>query len=247
MKFKVCTCWDDGVLEDERLVGIFRKHGAKATFNLNPGLMGETRGTPSWISPGDEGWSCRGYRTAKLSLKDIPEVYAGFELASHCWRHENADSMPASEWIRTALDARHFLEDVAQKPCTGFAWPCGVTTPETVAALREAGFTYGRTTKYAADFLAENPEPMALKSSCHFLDTRAFWSRYAAAKKNGGVFYFWGHAYETMQHERLWKLVEDAVAYISADPEAEWVTVAEAAKLLPAAQRGNRRRTGIVT
>ncbi len=234
MKFKVCTCWDDGVVNDGRLAGIFRKYGAKATFNLNPGLMGETRGASSWIAPGDEGWSFRGYRTAKFALKDIPEIYAGFELASHCWRHENADTLPASEWIRTALDARHFLEDVAQKPCPGFAWPCGVTTPETVAALREAGFAYGRTTRYTDDFLGDNPEPMALKSNAHYLDTRAFWTRYKTAKANGGVFYFWGHSYEMMEYEALWKLVEDAIAYISADPDAEWVTVEEAAKLLPA-------------
>lgn len=233
MKFKVCTCWDDGVVNDERLTGLLRKYGAKATFNLNPGLMGESRGRNGWIAPGDGGWSFRGFRTGKLALRDIPEVYAGFELASHCWRHENADTMPASEWVKTALSARHFLEDLVQRPCRGFAWPCGVFTPETVAALREAGFAYGRTTKNADDFLSQNPEPMALSSNCHYLDTRAFWTRYKKAKENGGVFYFWGHSYEMMEYDALWKVVEDALAYIADDPEAEWVTVEEAVKLLP--------------
>ena len=45
---KVATCWDDGVLNDIRLADIFRKYNAKATFNLNPGLMGEKRIDNRW-------------------------------------------------------------------------------------------------------------------------------------------------------------------------------------------------------
>ena len=41
MKFQVCTCWDDGVLNDERLVSLLRRHAANETFNINPGFMGE--------------------------------------------------------------------------------------------------------------------------------------------------------------------------------------------------------------
>jgi hypothetical protein len=33
---KLVQCWDDGVNDDIRLTQILRKHGAKATFNLNP-------------------------------------------------------------------------------------------------------------------------------------------------------------------------------------------------------------------
>ena len=107
MHFKVCTCWDDGVLNDERLVGLLRKHGAKATFNLNPGLMSETRGVREWAAPRTPGWSHLGFRCGKLSLRDIPEVYAGFQLASHCWRHENAGSIPDDEWIDFSRELLH--------------------------------------------------------------------------------------------------------------------------------------------
>jgi hypothetical protein len=31
-------CWDDGVTTDVRLVSLLRRHGARATFNLNAGL-----------------------------------------------------------------------------------------------------------------------------------------------------------------------------------------------------------------
>ena len=54
MKMKVVTCWDDAPVNDIRLVDILRRHGAKATFNLNPGLMHpELRGTNRWLAPGE--------------------------------------------------------------------------------------------------------------------------------------------------------------------------------------------------
>ncbi|MBR1609402.1 MAG: polysaccharide deacetylase family protein [Kiritimatiellae bacterium] len=238
MKFKVCTCWDDGVVNDIRLAGLFRKYGAKATFNLNPGLLKEERTESRWADPLHDGWACRGFCTGKLALRDVPEVYAGFELASHCWRHENAGSIPDADWIKAALDARHWLEDVAQKPCLGFAWPCGISTPGTVAALRAAGFAYGRSTKTADDVLRDNPEPMTLKSNCHFQDTRRFWSCYKAARESGGVFYFWGHSYEMMDYDRFWEQMENALRYIAEDPDAEWIDVVDAARLVSARNAG---------
>ena len=231
MKFQVCTCWDDGVLNDERLAGLFRKYGAKATFNLNPGLMSNERGTSYWLEPGDTSWSCRGYHTGKLSLRDIPEVYAGFELASHCWKHENAGTLPDDQWLKCAMDARNYLEDIVQKPCTGFAWPCGVFTPGTVEALRSAGFTWGRTTMNVNDVLAENPEPLALKSSCHF-QASDFWRKYMDARERGGVFYFWGHSYEMFDCEQFWTQTEGKLRYIAEDPDAEWINVADLAARL---------------
>ena len=235
MKLKVCTCWDDGVLNDERLVGLLRKHGAKATFNLNPGLMSETRGVREWVAPRTPGWSHQGFRCGKLSLRDIPEVYAGFQLASHCWCHENGGSLPDDVWIESALRARRYLEDAVQRPCTGFAWPCGVTTPGTIAALRAAGFSYGRSTQCTGDVLGDNPEPMALKSSCHFLAGN-FWQRYDAAKARGGVFYFWGHSYEIFEYDPLWDQLEGKLRFIAEDPDAEWIDVVDLARALPAAR-----------
>jgi len=36
---KIVQCWDDGVLDDVRLIEILRRHGAKASFNLNLGTQ----------------------------------------------------------------------------------------------------------------------------------------------------------------------------------------------------------------
>ena len=116
----------------------------------------------------------------------------------------------------------------------GVMWWGAIVTPGTIEALRKAGFTYGRTTQYAADVLADNPEPLALKSSCHFL-SRDFWTRYDAAKARGGVFYFWGHSYEMFQYDALWNRMDETLRYIADDPDAEWIDVVDLARRLPAA------------
>ena len=227
---KVVQCWDDGANSDVRLSGLLRECNAKATFNLNPGLMGK-RVPSSWIKPGDKDWSFHGYRHGKIGLKDIAEVYDGFQLASHCWKHEKAGTIPDQEWIKSALDARHYLEDIVQHECRGFAWPYGCFTPETVRLLRENGFAYGRITKNTDDVI-NSPEPMVLPSSCHY-QAGDFWDRYERAKQNGNkVFYFWGHSYEMFDYEPLWQQLEDKIRYITEDPDTEWADVIDIVPLL---------------
>ena len=238
MKMKVVQCWDDGVVNDIRLTDLLRKHGAKATFNLNPGLMDpEKRGTPTWVKQGvgtnnhNFGFAC-----GKLCHRDIPEVYRGFKLASHCWRHQNAGTIPDSEWIKAAMDARKFVEDIVQEPCPGFAWPCGVFTQGTIDLLRENGFAYGRTTKTTFD-VTDCSEPLAISPNCHF-KAPDFWQRYAKAKEVG-AFYFWGHSYELFRYDEMWDSFESMIKYISDDPDAEWADVID---IVPMLKKGTGNR-----
>lgn len=226
---KVVQCWDDGVVNDIRLCEMLRKYGAKATFNLNIGAMKEERIPTSWVPITDKGWSFHGYRGGKVGLKELRKVYDGFEVASHCWMHENAGSIPDEVFLKSALAVRRYLEDVFEKECRGFAWPCGLYTAETCRLLREAGFAYGRTTRYADDVCAYD-DPMALASNCHYQDGQ-FLQKYEKAKAAGcRFFYFWGHSYEMYEYDELWDQLEQKIRYISEDPEAEWANVVDIVK-----------------
>ena len=66
-------------------------------------------------------------------------------------------------------------------------------------------------------------DPMMLTPSCHF-QARDFYRRYENAKKTG-VFYFWGHSYEMLDSPGLWQQLEDKLAWISNDSDAEWADV----------------------
>ena len=230
MKVKVAQCWDDGVATDIRLTEILRKYNAKATFNLCPGTMSEETVKPYWVSPTDtKEWNHRGFRGGKVGKRDLKAVYGGFQVASHCWMHENAGSMPDADFLKAALDARNFLEDIFQQECRGFAWPCGKHTPETERLLAEAGFRYGRTVENAVD-VTTCANPLALPSNCHFLHN-AFWKIFQESKKTG-VFYFWGHSYEMMEYDKLWERYEQLIQALCADPDVEWVDVIDLVPLL---------------
>lgn len=221
---KVAQCWDDGVCTDIRLTEILRKYNAKATFNLNPGLHTEKRQESCWTPKGYSGWSCHGFHGGKLALNELTEVYSGFKVASHCMRHECAGRIPDEIFVKAALDARHFLEDTFQCECPGFAWPCGLYTETTANALLEAGFKYGRTTQYLED-VSQYEHPMVLRSNCHF-QAGNFYDLYQNAKENGNeFFYFWGHSYEMMDSEGMWKQLEDKIEFITDDPDAVWCDV----------------------
>ncbi len=223
-KMKVVQCWDDGVITDLRLTEILRKYNAKATFNLNPGLMQPERGIAYWNhDPFPQAYCFKGYRCEKLGLNEIREIYSGFQVASHCWKHECAGHAEDKVFLDAAVRAKDYLENVFERPCPGFAYPCGTFTPATAELLRNAGFAYGRTVLNVPDITV--CDPLTLHPNCHFQNER-FYHLYEEAKKTG-VFYFWGHTYETMNFDPLWEQLEDKIRYITEDPDSEWADVAD--------------------
>ncbi|MDS4031761.1 MAG: polysaccharide deacetylase family protein [Candidatus Contendobacter sp.] len=211
---KVLQSWDDGVVDDVRLAEMLRRHRAKATFNLNPGLHQPGRAF---------GWRYGDKEVWRLGRDELVEVYAGFEIASHSLTHSNLPdlSLGALDWeIR---ESRRRLQDWFQQPVRGFCYPFGGVNPAVKAAIRAAGHVYARTVAYAEP-LFPHVDPLELGVSCHFTDP-AFWSRYERAKvTDGGVFLFWGHSYELVD-EAMWADLEHKIAGITADPVAEWVNL----------------------
>lgn len=222
---RVACCWDDGSYNDIRLVELFRKYGVKATFNLCPGGRGEEDSPNRWANPGENG-GFMGYFPGMAGLKRYKELYQGFQVASHCWRHEVVGRVSLDEFVEAAMKARNYLEELFQRPCTGFAWPNGVFSDEAAAALAAEGFEYGRTTQYTDDVAASAcNNALQLKSNCHFLNCGTFYNCYRQAKENGRDFYFWGHSFEMMDCEQLWQQLEMKLQFIAQDPDAEWVDV----------------------
>jgi peptidoglycan/xylan/chitin deacetylase (PgdA/CDA1 family) len=210
-------CWDDGVTADVRLTQILRRHGARATFNLNAGLYEKQR------QPAFPGWTHKGTEVWRLGWDEVKDVYDGFTIGNHSHTHPPLLRIPIEAARRDIVDGRKRLQDFFGQPVLGFAYPCGNYNDAVMDAVREAGHVYARTTRYVEQcFPPENS--MAFHSTCHFL-APDFWSRYEKARKCG-VFYFWGHAYEIMT-EPMWTAFEELIERISADPNARWGEVAD--------------------
>lgn len=220
---KICTCWDDGVINDVRLIALLRTYNAKATFNLNPGLHGKERSSGNWTYKGEFQGKTIEYKAGKLGLGEIKDVYDGFEVASHGWTHKGAKNTPVEGMLKEAVDARNWLEDLFQKECPGYAWPGGQVTMESADALKEAGFAYGRTTRNT-DNVLNYEHPLLLDSSCHFRNP-AFRQIMEKAREGSGYFYFWGHSYEMMDVPEMWQDFEEKLKAISENPDNEWIDV----------------------
>lgn len=212
-KLTVVQCWDDGVASDRRLTEILRRHRARATFNLNAGL--HEKGTkPCGVY--------QGIPVAKLGWDEMRSVYAGFTIANHSLTHPHLEQIPLEAARRDIVENRDRLQQFFGQPVWGFAYPYGTYNAAVMAAVRETGHRYARTTRNV-----EQPfppaDPLEFHPCCHFL-APDFMDRYAKAR-TGGVFYFWGHSYELVD-DAMWSAFEKTIERISADPTAEWGDVA---------------------
>lgn len=214
MKMTVVQCWDDGVTADVRLVEILRRHGAKATFNLNAGGH-ENKRKPSWVY--------RDTQVSKLGWDEMRDLYDGFMIANHSLTHPHLEQIPVEDARRDIREGRERLQQFFGQPVSGFAYPFGSYNAAVEALVAEAGHVYARTVG-----MVERPFPpvnaMAFHPCCHFL-APDFRERYEKARP-GGVFYFWGHSYE-MINEAMWAAFEDTIQFISRDPAAQWGDVAD--------------------
>lgn len=209
---RVTQSWDDGVHDDLRLMDIFRRHRATATFNLNPGRHSLER----FLS-----WMYKGVKPVwKLSLQEVKDAYRDFEVASHSVTHPHLEKLSPGQLEWELGDSRKILEDWFQRPVRGFAYPFGSYDEKVKDELRRQGYAYARTVKNVADVLPV-ADPMEFHPNVHFLSPN-FWPAFERAKATGGVFYFWGHSYEILD-EAMWRDMEDKIARLSADPVVRWI------------------------
>lgn len=213
---RICQCWDDGNLDDLRLCALLRRHGATASFNLNPGLIRTERYF---------GWNYRETKAVwKLSRTELTTVYAGFDIANHTDTHPHLPTLADAEVEREIRDGRDRLEQLFEAPVTGFAYPFGDYDQRIMAAVQAAGHTYARTCRTAPDVLAA-PERMAQPTSAFHLD-EDFWTIFERVRAADGVFWFWGHSYEFITEDD-WLAFEAKLTRINATPGVEWVRLPE--------------------
>jgi peptidoglycan/xylan/chitin deacetylase (PgdA/CDA1 family) len=206
---KLVQCWDDGVAADVRLVSLLRRQGARATFNLNPGLHAPERRL-GWLHHGTEVW--------RLGQDELREVYDGFGIANHTLTHPHLEQLPIDAVRHEVREGRARLQALFDQPVRGFAYPFGTFDESVVECVRDAGHVYARTTRSAAAGV-ETSDAMTVAPSCHFL-APDFWQRFASARPSG-VFWFWGHSYELVD-DAMWGAFEASLARLCAEPGVTW-------------------------
>lgn len=212
-------CWDDGVVNDIRLCELLRKYDAKATFNINPAISKRKYRIHCGVF-NDK------FRVDRLSLDEMKVVYAGFKVGSHTMTHPHLTQINLASLDSELIDCKKFIFDFFGQAVCGFAYPYGEYNEIVENAVQKAGYVYARTTKNT-DSLLNMSNPMNFHPHCHFLSPD-FWSKYNAVRELDGTFYFWGHSYEMMDDNFLWKNFESVLSKIQSDPEVEWIDVIDA-------------------
>lgn len=227
-KHKVLTLsYDDGKVEDRRLVAIFNKYGIRGTFNVNSSLVDMSNRIPT-----DE-WK---------------ELYSGHEVAVHTCTHPTIARCPKTEIVQELLEDKIAIEKVMGYPIRGLAFPNGSYDDQCCRIASDIGIEYARLAadKYAAVFAAKEgaryaqgpillgdetgfgmPEDfMRWVPTCHHNHNLIeFGKEFMSLKKTQYLYmmYVWGHSFEFEKNQN-WNIIEEFCEMIGGQDDIWYAT-----------------------
>lgn len=217
-KSKVLTLsYDDGVVQDIRLIEILNKYGIKATFNINTGLYLPEESTREKF-----------YGRMKLSEAKKLYIKSGHEVAVHALTHPFLEKIKSEEIFTEIIEDRKNIEQQYGTLARGMAYPYGTYNNEVVSALGKCGICYSRTTKTTESF--RFPENwLELHPTCHHNNQKLMElaKRFIEEKSHyycdNWLFYVWGHSYE-FDNNNNWDVIEEFAEYIGGREDVWYAT-----------------------
>ncbi len=213
--------YDDGKIQDERLVGIFNKYGIKGTFNLNYGLMEREQEPP------------------RIPRSRVAELYQGHEVATHTMTHPTIERCPLTEVAEEILEDRKGLEELTGQLVRGHAYPNGSYSEEIKQLFKQLGIAYGRVVPSVPGF--ELPaDPLEWYPTCHHNDPELmqkaeFFANFQK-KQYLKLMYVWGHSYEFDNNDN-WEVIEKFCEYMGGREDIWYATNIEIIDYMDAAKR----------
>lgn len=217
-KSKVITfSYDDGVVQDIRLIDILNKYGLKGTFNINTGLyFPETKERE------------KNYRRLKLSEAQKLYINSGHELAIHALTHPFLEQLNDDEILDEILSDRKNIENQYKTFARGMAYPFGTYNDRVIELLKCSGICYSRTVKSTEKFsLPENW--LELNPTCHhdnnnlMMLAERFVNETPRYKNDNWMFYIWGHSYE-FDNNNNWEVIAELAEYVSFKDDVWYAT-----------------------
>ena len=207
--------YDDGVVQDRRLVEIFNRYAVKGTFNLNSGVLGWQGSMPVRDLSLD---------ISKVEASEVPALYAGHEIGGHGLYHSSLRDVGTPLAMHEIIEDRRRLEAITAKQVRMFAYPFGVYDKNVMELLRLAGYAGARTVVSTGkfdipeDFLQWDPtchhnDPALMGLAERFCTQTPFFAP--------ALFYVWGHAYE-FDGENNWDVIERLCQYVSGFKDDIW-------------------------
>ena len=203
-KWKALTfSYDDGVLQDKRLLDIFNKYNLKRTFNLNSELLGKEGNLileGKWVNH------------TKVAPCDVRMLYEGHEVAVHTLTHPNLCKFAEEDIVREVEQDRLNLSKLIEEEVYGMAYPLGRVNDYVAGIVEQrTEMKYARTIKSTYSFDVQdnlyqfNPTVYHMEWDKMF----ALGEEFLELKvEKPQIYYIWGHSYEFDLHN-TWDKFEE--------------------------------------
>ncbi len=202
--------FDDGMMQDVRVIEILNKYRIKGTFNINSGLFG-TKG---------EG-ERNGYliHYDRMEAHEIAEIYRGHEVAVHTCTHPRLNQLTEEEIVKEVVEDQKTLSALVGYPVVGMAYPYGLKEDREAEILaKRTDIRYSRTTVATYSLKRQTTDLLRYHPTMHFSDSRLdeladeFLSYEGDEER---LFYVWGHSFELDAHIVTWEAFEQFCKKIS--------------------------------
>lgn len=217
-KFKVLTMsYDDGKLEDRKLIEIFNKYHIKGTFHINSGVLD---------------------MDIRIHEDEIPKLYEGHEIACHTLTHPTIAREPLSVVAHEVLQDRINLERISGQLVQGLSYPNGSYSKEIENLLPALGIRYSRIVGDSDDF--DLPTNLyEWKATCHHNhNLLALGKEFTELNKKQYLYmmYVWGHSYE-FTRDQNWEMMEEFCKMVGDRDDIWYATNIEYVDYMEAAKR----------
>ena len=214
--------FDDGSVDDIRLVEMFNQYGIKGTFNISSARFSD--------KPEDFPRALTKEEAMKIFIPN------GHEVAVHGLRHISPYQSAPPVMIRELLEDRIGLEKMYDRLIQGLAFPDdGRTSDDLVRRLQDLGFHYCRCLSYdpsfnlPEDWLRLQPTvkfnaPNAIELLDQFLELPIL-DKYISQRASKW-YYFWGHSHE-LRGQDNWYIIDEMGKRVQNHPDVWLATNGE--------------------
>lgn len=209
--------YDDGVVQDIRLMRILDKRGIKCTFNVNTGMF----------IPED---TVRQRFHGRMKLSEAKALYigSGHEVAVHGVTHAWMQKLKPTELTEEILEDRKAIEKEFGTLARGMAYPYGMYNQAVMDTAAACGICYARTAEVTGN--VRFPENW-LEWSCtcrhkdpNFLDlSRRFVEENIHYEADAWLFSVYGHSYE-FDLDNNWELIEEFARLVGGKEDVWYAT-----------------------
>lgn len=224
-KKAVTFSFDDGALQDRRVVEILNRYGLKGTFHLNSAHLG---------LPYTETFQGITVDRTRISPKEVRTLYEGHEVAAHTLTHPNLPELSDDAVIWQVEKDRIILSNLCGYEVVGLAYPNGRYTDKIKKLVREhTGIRYARIAMFTEKYILPTDAYEFSPTVYHYLHRmegiEACFQKFLESNTTEQqIFCFFCHSYEMDFGISVnWKTFERFCSMVSGNPDIFYGTCSQ--------------------